>query len=62
MMDKKVREEVLKVRASGICNMLDLPFVQRVAFDNNFFDLVLFISDHKDEYVRFILYGDGKDV
>lgn len=62
MMDEKMREEVLKVRTSGICNMLDLPFVQRVAFDNNFFDLVLFISDHKDEYVRFILYGDRKDV
>ena len=57
-MDEKVKEQVLAVRGTGLTNMFDLPYVQRLAFDRNYYDLVLFIEEHRDEYIRFILHGD----
>lgn len=60
-MDEKVKAQLLEIRATGLANMLDLPYVQRLAFDRNFYDLVLFIQDHRKEYVKFILYGDDDE-
>ena len=56
--DEKVKEQVLTIRDTGLTYMFDLPYVQRLAFDRNYYDLVLFIEEHRDEYVRFILHGD----
>ncbi len=50
--------QIMDVRDSGLTNMLDKNGVQRVAYDNDFHELVCFIEDHPDTYVRFILCGD----
>lgn len=60
-MDEKLKSEIEDIRQSGICNMFDVPFVQRLAFDRNYYDLVLFLEDHRKEYVRFILYGNDDE-
>lgn len=52
-----VRRAVMKVRDSGITNMLDVNMVQRLAFDWNEYALVLFIEDHRKEYIHFIMTG-----
>ena len=57
-MDQKVREQILDIRSSGKTNMLDLPMVQRLAYEADYFELVLFLEDHKSEYIHFIFYGD----
>lgn len=57
-MDSKVKEQILAVRDTGLTNMFDVCSVQRIAFDMNFFELVLFLEEHKDKYVRFILTGE----
>ncbi len=56
-MTEKIKEQILIVRDSAMTNMLDLPMVQRIAFDRGFYELVLFIHYHRKEYVHFILYG-----
>ena len=38
--------------------MFDTTVVQRLAFEREFYELVMFIEEHKKEYVRFIIYGD----
>ena len=38
--------------------MFDLTAVQRAAYDNGFFELVLFIEEHKGDYVHFIFTGE----
>ena len=58
MIDPTVREEIEVIRSSGLTNMFDLSVVQRLAFERNCFELVLFIEEHRDEYIRFILHGD----
>ena len=39
--------------------MFDLPTVQRLAYERNFFDLVVYIEEHPKEYAHFILTGEA---
>ena len=48
-MDEKVREQILAIRDTGLTNMFDVPMVQRLAFDRSFYELVLFLEDHRHE-------------
>lgn len=57
-MTEKVRDQILAVRATGRTNMFDLNMVQVIANEMNFYELVVFIEEHKDAYVRFILTGE----
>lgn len=57
-MDSKVKEQILAIRNTGLTNMFDTHAVQRIAYNMDFFELVLFLEEHKDKYVRFILTGE----
>lgn len=57
-MTNKVREQILTIRNTGLTNMVDVNTVQRMAHEMNFFELVVFLEEHKDQYVRFILTGE----
>ena len=57
MMSDKVREQILAIRATGLTNMFDTIMVQRLANDMNYYELVIFIEEHRKEYVQFILTG-----
>jgi len=57
-MDSKVKEQILAIRNTGLTNMFDTHAVQRIAYDMDFFELVLFLEEHKDKYVSFILTGE----
>ena len=48
-MDDKIRKQIIAIRDSGLTNMFDLAYVQCLAFDRNYYDLVLFIEEHRDE-------------
>ena len=58
-MDAKVKEQILAIRETGLTNMFDLPMVQRIAYERDFYELVCWIEDHKKEYTHFILTGEG---
>ena len=57
-MDSQVKEQILAIRDTGLTNMFDTRTVQRMAHEMNFFELVVFLEEHKDQYVRFILTGE----
>lgn len=57
-MDQKIKEQILYIRDTGLTNMFDIYMVQRLAYENDFYELVNFIEENKEEYVHFILYGD----
>lgn len=57
-MNKKIKEQILAIRDTGLTNMFDIHYVQRLAHEMNFFELVIFIGEHRKEYVNFILYGE----
>ena len=58
-MDPKVKEQILSIRDTGLTNMFDLPMVQRLAYERGYFELVLYLEDHRDEYSHFILHGEA---
>lgn len=57
-MNETIKNQIIAIRDTGLTNMFDVNMVQRLAFDRNYFELVLFLEEHRKEYVRFILYGD----
>ena len=56
-MNEKVQNQILAVRNSGLVNMLDLSMVHRVARDQGYHELVLFVEEHPEDYIHFILIG-----
>ena len=58
-MSEIVKEQILAIRETGITNVFDLPVVQRLAYERDFFDLVVFLEEHPKEYVHFILTGEA---
>ena len=58
-MPERVKEQILIIRETGITNMFDLPVVQRLAYERDFFELVIFLEEHPTEYVHFILTGEA---
>lgn len=58
LMSDKVRDQILAVRATARTNMFDTNAVQVIANEMHFYDLVVFIEEHKDKYAHFILTGE----
>lgn len=58
-MPERVKEQILEIRATGETNMFDLPVVQRMAYERDYFELVIFLEEHPKEYVHFILTGEA---
>lgn len=57
-MNEKIREQILAVRKTGRSNMFDVPMVQNIANTMQFYELVVFLEEHRGEYVHFILTGE----
>jgi len=53
-----IRKQILAIRDTGKTNMLDTVHVQRMAYEHGYYELVLFLEEHKREYARFILTGE----
>lgn len=56
-MTEKVKEQILAIRSTGLTNMFDMNMVQRLANERGFYELVIFIEEHRDKYSEFILTG-----
>lgn len=59
-MTDKVRDQILAVRATARTNMFDTSVVQYIAHEMQFYELVVFIEEHKELYSQFILTGEQK--
>ena len=58
-MTDKIREQILAVRKTGRTNMFDVPMVQYIANEMRFYEQVIFLEEHRSEYVNFILTGES---
>ena len=56
-MTDTIKEQILAIRATGLTNMFDVNAVQRLAFEQDFYELVCYIDEDRAGYVRFILTG-----
>ena len=56
-MTEKVKEQILAIRDTGLTNMLDIPLVQRLAYERGYYELVCYLEEHRKEYAHFIMTG-----
>jgi hypothetical protein len=54
---EKIREQIIALANIGTYNMLDCIAIQRLAFENDFYETVNLIEEDRVLYVRFILSG-----
>ena len=59
IMDEKIKEQILYIKASGLTNMLDVTMVQRLANEYGFYELVIFLEENRADYVHFVLYEEA---
>lgn len=57
-MTEIIKEQILIIRETGLTNMFDLPMVERLAYERDFFDLVVYIEEDPKEYAHFIMTGE----
>ena len=57
IMTDKVFQQIMEIRSGGKSNMLDVNMVQRLAYDAGYYELVMYIEEHKSLYVHFIMTG-----
>lgn len=57
-MNETIRNQILAIRDTGLTNMFDTNTVQRLVYERGYYELVMFLEEHRKEYVHFILYGD----
>ena len=53
----KLFDQILTIRESGKVNMFDVPGVQQEANEREFYELVVFLEEHRKKYAEFILTG-----
>lgn len=56
-MTDTVLEQIISIHDSGKTNMFDKNMVQRLAYEQGFYELVVYLEEHTKEYVHFIMYG-----
>lgn len=58
-MNDTIRKQIMAVRATGETNMLDISLVQVIANRMGFYELVIYLEEHRKEYANFILTGSA---
>lgn len=58
-MTEKIKEQILAIRDTGLTNMFDVNAVQRLAYEREFYELVVYLEENRKEYVQFILTGEA---
>lgn len=60
-MTERIKEQIEAVRQSGETNMLDTRMVQWIANRENYFELVIYLEEHREEYVKYLFTGEAPE-
>lgn len=60
-MTETVKKQILAVRATGETNMFDVKTVQVITNRKGFYELMVYLEDHRKEYANFILTGKAEN-
>ena len=58
-MTETIKEQILAIRDTGLTNMFDVNTVQRLAYERDFYELVVYLEENRNDYVHFILTGEA---
>jgi hypothetical protein len=60
-MTEEIKDQIFAIRKTGETNMFDIPVVIGIAERDGYYELIDYLSEHRDDYVRFILTGEIKE-
>lgn len=58
-MTKKIKEQIEAIRQGGETNMLDTRMVQWIANRENHFELVIYLEEHREDYISYLFTGEA---
>lgn len=58
-MTETIKDQILAIRDTGLTNMFEVNAVQRLAYERDFYELVVYLEENRKEYVHFILTGEA---
>lgn len=61
MMTERIKEQIEAIRQSGETNMLDTRMVQWIDNRENYFELVIYLEEHRKEYINYIFTGEAPE-
>lgn len=56
-MTETVKKQILAIRETAETNMFDVRTVQVIANRRGFYELVIYLEEHRKKYANFILTG-----
>ena len=59
-MTEVIKKQILDIRDSGETNMFDVSRVKIISLHKGYFELLEFLENNPNAYVRFILTGEEK--
>lgn len=59
-MTEVIRKQILNIRDSGETNMFDVSRVKMISLRKGYFELLHYLENNPNAYVRFILTGEEK--
>jgi len=60
-MTETIKRQIEAIRKSGETNMLDTRMVQWIANRENYFELVIYLEEHLEEYVNYLFTGEAPE-
>lgn len=58
-MTETIKTQIEAIRRSGETNMLDVNMVQWIANRENYFELVIYLEEHRKEYIKYLFTGEA---
>ena len=58
-MTETIKDQILAIRDTGLTNMFDVNAVQRLAYERDFYELVVYLEENRKENVHFIRTGEA---
>lgn len=60
-MTEKIKEQIEAIRQNGETNMLDVKMVQWLANRDNYFELIIYLEEHRKEYLNYLFTGEASE-
>ena len=60
-MTEKIKEQIEAIRQNGETNMLDVKMVQWLANRDNYIELVIYLEEHRKEYLNYLFTGEASE-
>ena len=60
-MTERIKEQIEAIRQSGETNMLDVKMVQWLANRDNYFELIIYLEEHRKEYLNYLFTAEAPE-